>query len=273
MSEAATAGTEADAGRPPRRARATVPGSSSARSRSTPCPGWRGSPPAPTRGRSSGASAPGLKAGRRLTEAALSGEGPVELFEEARDETVEALRRLLGIVEGTDPREEAIAGSARRITVEETRQRKQAESLQERGAALFERASELDPGAEPDPPRLRPDRRPARAGRGADPEAARQRRPAGDRLHTQGGAARDRRDRGRAPADAGRPRGRLHAARADPRLHRQPRPPRPRRDPPRPDRRRDRLPGARGPARGDGGDEVGQLAASSAARRRGARST
>ena len=91
----------------------------------------------------------GLKAGRRLTEAALSGEGPVELFEEARDETVEALRRLLGIVEGNDPREEAIAGSARRVTVEETRKRKHAESLRERGAELFERASELDAEASP----------------------------------------------------------------------------------------------------------------------------
>ena len=90
-----------------------------------------------------------FKAGRRLTEAALSGEGPAELFEEARDEGVEALRRLLGIVEGADPREEAISGSARRVTVEETRQRKREESLRERGAALFERASEVDPGADP----------------------------------------------------------------------------------------------------------------------------
>jgi len=90
-----------------------------------------------------------LRAGRRLTEAALTGEGPVELFEEVRDESVEALRRLLGIVEGADPREEAIAGSARRVTVEETRQRKRAESLRERGAQLFERAAEVDPGADP----------------------------------------------------------------------------------------------------------------------------
>ena len=81
-----------------------------------------------------------VRAGRRLTEAALSGESAGDLFEELRAETVESVRRLLGIV---DPSAGG-SGSSARAAAEEARRRARVESLRERGAALFDRAAALE---------------------------------------------------------------------------------------------------------------------------------
>jgi hypothetical protein len=91
----------------------------------------------------------GLRASRRLTEAALSGESATELLDDVRDETVQNLRRLLGIVE-RDPRSEPITDAVATRVPQDSEQRQQrVASLRERGAQLFERAAEV--GTDDDP--------------------------------------------------------------------------------------------------------------------------
>ena len=90
-----------------------------------------------------------LRASRRLTEAAVSGESASQLIDEVRDETVDSLRRLLGVVE-RDSRTEPIAGAARVIVPEErSEERLRAQSLRDRGAALLARAATVEGAADP----------------------------------------------------------------------------------------------------------------------------
>lgn len=87
-----------------------------------------------------------LKASRRLTEAAVSGESAVELAEDIRDEALANLRRVLGVVDGSGS--SRVSGAVENLAPkDETTAR--AESLQERGAALFERASGVEGGDDP----------------------------------------------------------------------------------------------------------------------------
>ena len=81
----------------------------------------------------------GLRATRRLAEAAVSGESAAQLLDEVRDETVDNLRRVLSAVD-RDGRAEPITS---RLPSEEDRRRQRVDSLRERGAALFERAAEV----------------------------------------------------------------------------------------------------------------------------------
>lgn len=90
-----------------------------------------------------------LSASRRLTEAAVSGESAAELIDDVRDEAVDALRGLLGIVE-KDPRTEPITGAAKAIVPEPERaSAKRVGSLRERGEALLDRAATTEGGDDP----------------------------------------------------------------------------------------------------------------------------
>jgi hypothetical protein len=84
-----------------------------------------------------------LRASRRLTEAAVSGESAAQLLDEVRDEVVGNLQRVLGVVERETPAE-PIVGAAREIVPERKRERERAASLRERGAALLERAATVE---------------------------------------------------------------------------------------------------------------------------------
>ena len=86
-----------------------------------------------------------LKATRRLGEAAISGESPAELLEEARTETVDGVRRLLGIGEeevpgagGDGAATRARRGGSGQPDPDGVR------SLRERGAELLDRAADVD---------------------------------------------------------------------------------------------------------------------------------
>lgn len=88
-----------------------------------------------------------LRAGRRLTEAALSGESAAQLIDEVREETIENLRRLIGELDG-----EPVAGSRSangRERADDAERLRRADYLRERGAALFERASEISKDDDP----------------------------------------------------------------------------------------------------------------------------
>ncbi len=87
-----------------------------------------------------------VRAGRRLTEAALSGESAAQLIDEVREETVENLRRLIGELDGEPLADETQDGVDR---VGDAERRRRADYLRERGAALFERASEISKDNDP----------------------------------------------------------------------------------------------------------------------------
>jgi hypothetical protein len=92
-----------------------------------------------------------LRASRRIGEAAVSGASAVDLIEDVRDETLAGLKRALAAIDpdaaAGDPREEesvdAVRARRRRTT------ERKAQSLQERGAALLERAAEVGQGDDP----------------------------------------------------------------------------------------------------------------------------
>jgi hypothetical protein len=89
-----------------------------------------------------------VRAGRRLSRAALSGESAAELLEEVRDDVVEGVRQVLGIVEG-DARAQPVSDAFDAIVGEKRSPREaRVRSLRERGAALLERAAEVDGGIE-----------------------------------------------------------------------------------------------------------------------------
>jgi hypothetical protein len=77
-----------------------------------------------------------LRASRRVARAALSGESPIGLLNEARDEVVDGAQRLLGAVQP----ETAEAAAANGNRAEEERER----SLRDRGVALLNRSSDLE---------------------------------------------------------------------------------------------------------------------------------
>lgn len=87
-----------------------------------------------------------LRAGRRLTEAALSGESAAQLIDEVREETIENLRGLIGELDGEPV---ASNGSASGLDRSDGAERRRADYLRERGAALFERASEISTDNDP----------------------------------------------------------------------------------------------------------------------------
>jgi hypothetical protein len=85
-----------------------------------------------------------IRMGRRLAEAAISGESAGQLLNEVRDEALLNVRRLLDIAERDSRAQQFTEPLSSRMPDEEARQRQRAESLRERGARLFERASEID---------------------------------------------------------------------------------------------------------------------------------
>lgn len=90
-----------------------------------------------------------LRASRRLTEAAVSGESAAQLIDEIRDEAVGNLRRMLGIAE-PEARDEPITGAARAIVPERKQaSRERAQSLRDRGGALLERAATVEGADDP----------------------------------------------------------------------------------------------------------------------------
>jgi hypothetical protein len=93
-----------------------------------------------------------LRASRRLTEAAVSGESATQLLDEVRDEVVGNLQRMLGVVERETPAE-PIVGAAREIVPDPRPkardERRRAASLRERGEALLERAATVEQGDDP----------------------------------------------------------------------------------------------------------------------------
>ena len=90
-----------------------------------------------------------LKATRRLGEAAVSGESAAQLIDEIREESIESLRRVLGVVE-REPRAAPITDAFNSIVPDRRPapdpDRDTAESLRDRGTALLERAAEVDRG-------------------------------------------------------------------------------------------------------------------------------
>ena len=85
----------------------------------------------------------GLRASRRLAEAALSGESAAQLIDEVRDEAIMNLRRVLDVVD-PDSRTQPITDAFSSGRPDEaTKRRQRADSLRERGAQLFERAAEV----------------------------------------------------------------------------------------------------------------------------------
>lgn len=76
-----------------------------------------------------------LRAGRRITRAALNAESPMALLGEARDELVDGAQRLLGVTEI----EQRIGGL---LNGSDEPDREQ--TLRDRGAALLERSSDLE---------------------------------------------------------------------------------------------------------------------------------
>jgi hypothetical protein len=86
-----------------------------------------------------------LRASRRLTEAAVSGESATQLLDEVRDEVVGNVQRVLGVVERETPAE-PIVGAAREIVPDPRSgsRRERAASLRERGATLLERAATVE---------------------------------------------------------------------------------------------------------------------------------
>jgi hypothetical protein len=90
-----------------------------------------------------------VKATRRLGEAAVSGESAAQLIDELREEALENLRLVLGVVE-REPRAAPITDAFNSIVPERRPEpdpdRDTAESLRDRGTALLERAAEVDRG-------------------------------------------------------------------------------------------------------------------------------
>jgi hypothetical protein len=90
-----------------------------------------------------------VKATRRLGEAAVSGESAAQLIDELREEALENLRLVLGVVE-REPRAAPITDAFNSIVPERRPapdpDRDTAESLRDRGTALLERAAEVDRG-------------------------------------------------------------------------------------------------------------------------------
>ncbi|HKJ35889.1 MAG TPA: Abi-alpha family protein [Solirubrobacterales bacterium] len=90
-----------------------------------------------------------VRATRRVTEAALSGESATELIDGIRDEAVESLRQLLGVVEKA-PRSEPITGAGRPVVPGPApKERKRAQSLRDRGGALLDRSATVVEAEEP----------------------------------------------------------------------------------------------------------------------------
>ena len=88
-----------------------------------------------------------MKATRRLGEAAISGESAAQLLDEIREESIESLRRVLGVVErepGSAPITDAFNSIVPDRRPAPDPDRDTAESLRERGTALLERAAEVD---------------------------------------------------------------------------------------------------------------------------------
>ena len=83
-----------------------------------------------------------LRAGRRLTRAALTGESPIALLNEARDEVVASAQALLGVTEI----ERRLGGDNGEPSVED-RER----SLRDRGVALLNRSSDLEDSSDVHP--------------------------------------------------------------------------------------------------------------------------
>lgn len=78
-----------------------------------------------------------LRAGRRLTEAALSRESPLELARDARAEVLEGARRVLGVSD-LEQRIGTLASGEEDLD--------EAASLRRRGEELLERSAEVDEG-------------------------------------------------------------------------------------------------------------------------------
>lgn len=92
-----------------------------------------------------------LRASRRLTEAAVSGESASELLDDVRAETVTNLRRALGVVDrvGSGGPLDRAADSLDRDDRGAGAGAARAQSLQDRGAALFDRAADVESGGDP----------------------------------------------------------------------------------------------------------------------------
>lgn len=90
-----------------------------------------------------------LKATERLSRAAISGDSASELIDEIREETLENLQHVLGVVGRETPAEplaDAVSGAVPEGGEQGT-DRSDVESLRERGAELLERAAEVSSGS------------------------------------------------------------------------------------------------------------------------------
>jgi hypothetical protein len=90
-----------------------------------------------------------LKATERLSRAAVSGDSAAELIDEIREETLENLQRVLGVV-GRETPAEPLADAVSSAVPDGAagagpNDRERVESLRERGAELLDRAAEVDP--------------------------------------------------------------------------------------------------------------------------------
>jgi hypothetical protein len=85
-----------------------------------------------------------IRAGRRLAEAAISGESAGQLLSEVRDEALLNVKRVLDVADRDSRTQGFTDAVSSRIPDEESRKRQRADSLRERGARLFERAAEID---------------------------------------------------------------------------------------------------------------------------------
>lgn len=86
----------------------------------------------------------GLRAGRRLASAAVSGESAAELIDDVRDETVDGLRKVLEVID-RDSRTQPISDAvSTRLPDRDERRRERVMSLRERGAELLDRAAQVD---------------------------------------------------------------------------------------------------------------------------------
>jgi len=92
-----------------------------------------------------------LRATRRLGEAAVSGESAGQLIGEARTETAESVRRVLGIgeYEPTGPGHDPAGAGGPRQGDDGERGEISAQSLRERGAELLDRAADVQSDRDP----------------------------------------------------------------------------------------------------------------------------
>lgn len=84
-----------------------------------------------------------MRAGRRVSRAALTGESPLGLMSAARDELIDGAQRLLGVTEVQERLAAALGGAEEATTANG--------SLRERGIALLERSSQLEEGSDAHP--------------------------------------------------------------------------------------------------------------------------